>query len=189
MTRSLLDYLSVVAGALITGVFLELFYIPYGFLDGGMTGLAAVVGRTAGIPPVLVLLLTNIACLAVGVHHLGPEFMRKAAAGLLSVVAILWLIDPVPALLEPGASAVVGGTGLGIGLGLVLRSGGALDGCEILGLVCRHKFRLPILRWLFGFNLGVFALVLALFGLSESFHSILAQAQVQVVLLLLLRRT
>lgn len=179
-------FASIIGGAAITALSLELFYIPHGFLDGGMTGLAVVIGRVARIPPVQVLIAVNIGSLLVGIRKLGQEFIGRAAAGLLTSGVILSMVGPLPQRLSPLAAAVFGGAGMGLGLGLVLRAGGALDGSEILGMVCRERYGVSLIWFLFWSNVLVFTLVAIRFGLAPSFHSMLAQGVVQAVLVLLL---
>jgi uncharacterized membrane-anchored protein YitT (DUF2179 family) len=177
----------IVVGAGFVALSLELCYIPHGLLDGGMTGLAVVLARSAGIPPVVALGLLNLVCLYIGVRRLGMEFIRRAAIALVTLCLILLLLDPLPPLFWPPAAAVLGGSWLGSGLGLVLRNGAALDGADVLALVFEHTLGLPVVHFLFGANILVFTLVAWLYGPERAFLSIVAQAACQVVLILLLR--
>lgn len=181
-------YPGIFLGAVLTGLSLELCYIPHGLLDGGMTGLAAVIGRTAGLPPVWVLFAANVTGLLVGVRHLGRDFIGRAAAGLLGFVAVLYLVGPLPPWLPQRWAAMLGGAATGLGLSLVLRLGGALDASEIIALVLRHRYRVSLLWFLFWFNTVLFTLVTALYGVRVSLHSALAQGVLQGILVLFLGR-
>lgn len=177
----------IVVGAGFVALSLELCYIPHGLLDGGMTGLAVILGRSIGISPILTLGLLNLLCLYIGVRTLGMAFIRRAAIALVTLCLILLVLGPLPPLFWPPGAALLGGTWLGVGLGLVLRHGAALDGADVLALVFEHTLGLPAIHFLLGANILVFAFVARLYGLERASLSIVAQAACQVMLALLLR--
>ena len=174
-------------GAACAALSLEVCYIPYRLLDGGMTGMAVVLGRLSGVKPVYLFLLLNLICLYAGERKLGARFTIRAAVALLTQGALLFLIDPLPRVFPPVVAAVLGGAGLGLGITWVLKAGGAIDGAEVLGLICQSTFGLSLLTFLFLANAVLFTFVAALYGLEPALHSILAQVVFQGVLALLLK--
>lgn len=180
------QYGLVVTGAACIALGLEFCYIPYHLIDGGMTGLAVVIGRSTGIRPADVLLVLNSTCLAVGVRTLGLRFVARAAVGLVTLWMLLSGLGPFPPVLAPPVAALLGGAGVGLGVGLIILAGSGLDGCEVLGQVCLAAFRLPVFWFQLAFNVGVMGLVASRFGLPAAALSIVAQAAGQVILFWLL---
>jgi uncharacterized membrane-anchored protein YitT (DUF2179 family) len=171
-------------GALCSALSLEFCFIPYRMLDGGMTGLAVVLARVTGQNPVWVLILLNLTALCLGAVELGLVFVQTTCAALLVFGLTLWMVGPLPMFLTLPAAVLVGGLGVGMGLFLVLRGGGALDGCETLGILAHRRLGLPLVAFIVLFNLVVFTAASSLYSLSALLPSILAQGVGQLFLAL-----
>ncbi|MFZ5814677.1 MAG: YitT family protein [Bacillota bacterium] len=182
-------YLLAVAGAACAALSLELCYIPYGLMDGGMAGAAVLLGRALHLPPVYLLVPMNAACLIPGLRRLGNPFLATTATGLLVYGLILRLVGPLPPLLPVPAAILLGGAGVGLGIGLLLRAGGALDGCETLGLVVQQRFGISVVTVLVVANLAVFGLAIWQRGWAAMLPSLVAQAIGQGVIALVVRRS
>lgn len=177
-------HLVAAAGALCSALSLEFCYIPHRMLDGGMTGLAVVLARITEQNPVWVLILLNLIALCLGAVRLGLIFVEITCTALLVFGLTLSLVGPLPTLLSLPAAVFMGGLGVGIGLFLVLRGGGALDGCETLGLLLHRRLGLPLVAFLFLFNLVVFSAASSLYGIEAMLPSVLAQGVGQLFLAL-----
>lgn len=184
----LLRLILAVAGAACTALSLELCIIPYGLMDGGMTGAAVLLGRTLHLPPVYLLIPMNAVCLFAGIRRLGQTFLATTAVGLLVYGLVLRMVGPLPPLLSLPAAIVLGGAGVGLGIGLLLRAGGALDGCETLGLLLQARFGISVALVLLVSNLMVFGLAIWLWGVVPTLPSLAAQAVGQVVIAWVVRR-
>lgn len=177
-------HLAAGAGALCSALSLEFCFIPHRMLDGGMTGLAVVLARITGQNPVWVLILLNLTALGLGAVQLGLVFVQSTCTALLIFGLTLSMVGPLPVLLPLPAAVVVGGLGVGVGLFLVLRGGGALDGCETLGLLAHRRLGLPLVPFVVLFNVIVFTAAGSLYGLRVLLPSILAQGVGQLFLAL-----
>lgn len=182
------QHAAIAVGAACTALSLELCYIPHRLLDGGTTGLAVVAARLCNLPPVSLLFALNAFFALMGFHVLGRRFVTRAMVGFLSFGLTLYLVGPLPRLLPHLASALLGGLGTGLGTAVVLRCGGALDGCEVIGQVLRATLHIPLAWSLLGMNALLFTAVIALYGLEPALSSVVAQGVAQATLFLLLPR-
>ncbi|WRU95483.1 YitT family protein [Priestia filamentosa] len=66
----------------------------------------------------------------------------------------------------------VGGTILGLGIGLIIRYGGALDGTEILAILLSKRTRFSIGQYVMIFNFIIFGSSIFVFGMREAFYSL-----------------
>lgn len=178
---------SATVGALCTALSLETCYIPHRLIDGGMTGMAVVLGRILLLQPVYLLVVFNALCLLLAVRWLSSAFFQVTAVALLCMDVVLIAVGPLPKMLSLGAAVVLGGCGVGLGLTLVLAAGGALDGCDVLGQIVQARGRISIVWFLFCCNVIVFMLAVWHHGLWATFPSLVAQVITQLVLAGLLR--
>lgn len=184
----MLRYLLAVTGAVCMAISLELFYIPHGLMDGGMAGAAVILGRTMGFQPVYLLVPLNAACLFLGIGRLGRAYVATTATGLFAYGLVLRLVEPLPPLLSLPVAIVLGGAGVGLGVGLLLRAGGAVDGCETLALLAQASCGMSAVTVLSLANVVVFALATWLWGLGVTLPSLAAQAVALVVMVWVVQR-
>lgn len=69
--------------------------------------------------------------------------------------------------------AVFGGAFLGIGIGLVMRAGAALDGIEVLALYTLKRTSFTITEIILGINIIIFSFAALKFGIETSLYSVL----------------
>ena len=69
--------------------------------------------------------------------------------------------------------AVFGGAFLGIGIGLVMRAGAALDGIEVLALYTLKRTSFTITEIVLGINIIIFSVAALKFGIETSLYSVL----------------
>ena len=75
-----------------------------------------------------------------GFKQMGKTFAISAVYGIIILSVFTTLFHPVPAFTDDILLATVfGGIILGVGVGLVLRNGGALDGTEVLAILINKK--------------------------------------------------
>ncbi len=119
--------------------------------EGGVLGMTLLVQHWTGISPSITEAVLDIICYALGVKYLGKSFLRCAlvATGGFSLTYALWEnIGPIlPSMAHlPLLAAVVGALFVGVGVGLVVRAGGASGGDDALALVIAKKLRWPVDR-------------------------------------------
>ena len=119
--------------------------------EGGVLGMTLLVQHWLGISPSITEAILDIICYALGVKYLGKDFLRCAliATAGFSLTYALWeKIGPIlPSMAGmPLLAAVVGALFVGVGVGLVVRAGGASGGDDALALVIAKKLHWPVDR-------------------------------------------
>src|SRR4051812_3861112 len=125
--------LLITIGAILMGVGLEIFLVPNNVIDGGITGISIMLSYITGWNLGLFLFILNIPFFFIGYKQIGKTFAFSTLYGIIVLSITTTLLHPVPAFTQDILLATVfGGIALGIGVGLVIRYGGSLDGTEIL---------------------------------------------------------
>ncbi len=144
-------YAMLLAGAAILTFGLYNVHSRCSITEGGVLGMTLLVQHWFGISPAITEVVLDVICYALGVKYLGKDFLRCAlcATGGFAVTYALWeKIGPLlPSMADqPLLAAVVGALFVGVGVGLVVRAGGASGGDDALALVIAKQFRWPVDR-------------------------------------------
>lgn len=158
LASHLMAYFFMAVGAFLAAFAIEVFLIPNNLIDGGVVGVAMIFANIFGqkfLP--LFLLVFNLPFLYLAFRFIGKVFLGHMLFATLLFAGSLIFIDQVMHLHFTGDSlevVVIGGAILGIGIGLIIRYGGCLDGTEILGIIINRKT---------GFTVGQVVLVCNIF--------------------------
>lgn len=160
-------------GILLAAIGLKGFLVPNHFFDGGVTGMSLLVHEIWHFNLGTVLFLMNLPLMIAGYFSVGSKFAyRMALAVILLGVALHFL--PVFALTaDKLLISIFGGVFLGTGVGLVMRSGTALDGIEVVALYTVKRTSFTIVEIIFGINVMIFAIAAFRFGIETALYSIL----------------
>jgi uncharacterized membrane-anchored protein YitT (DUF2179 family) len=174
VNRELLNATLIALGILSAGMGLQGFLFSSKFIDGGVTGVSMLLGKTTPWPLWVWLPLVNVPFIALGYRHVGRAFALRsslAIAGLAAVLATIRYPDVTP---DPLLTAVFGGFFIGAGIGLAVRGGAVLDGTEIAALVISRRSHLwKVGDVILGFNIVLFLMAMTLLGVEEALYSIL----------------
>lgn len=148
--------------------------IAHDFLDGGVTGLAIMAERVTGLPLGLFLILGNAPFIWLAWKKLGRRTAVRTIVGIVSLAGFSHLLHHAHAVTdEKWLAFFFGGTLLGIGIGLAIRYGGALDGSEALAAVLADKVQFDIDELILFINFGVFGLAAFIVGLEPAIASLM----------------
>jgi len=165
----------IVFGAAMMSVALEIFLVPNQLIDGGITGISIMLSDIFDIPLGILLTLLNLPFLIIGYKQIGKTF---ALSTLLAVVLMsigTQLLHPVnPITVEPLLAAVFGGVILGVGVGLVVRYGGSLDGTEIVAILVSKRLPFSVGEVVMFFNLFILSGAGFVFGWNNAMFSLIA---------------
>ncbi len=128
-------------GAGIIALSLDLFLIPADIAPGGISGLSIIINHLFGIPVGVMILLLNLPIFILALRYFDYKFLILSIFGMLVLsisTDILSFIKPVTKDLI--LSAVYGGVLLGLGVGIVIRSGTTTGGTEIIAYVLKKHF-------------------------------------------------
>ena len=155
----LLNSLAIILGNALYSLAVALFLEPAGLITGGATGIALAIGRLTGLPVSGLLLFINLAMLVWGWAVLGRAFALNTLASSVLSPAFLGLFEGLLAgrvLTEDiFLCTVFSGLGIGVALGLVIRSGASTGGLDIPPLVLNKWFKLPVSATMLTFDIAV----------------------------------
>ncbi len=171
--RKFFDYFLLTFGSIIVAVGLELILSPNGLVDGGVTALAIMAKSLFNIPIWVVFILLNIPSLLISGKFMGRKFViRTLYANIITAAALIYF-TPFPAITSSEVLIVLyGGLLLGLGIGLVVKAGGAIDGSEMIATWINKKYGVPISKFLLGINAFILAMAAVVFSLEKAMFSI-----------------
>ncbi|QRG70085.1 YitT family protein [Brevibacillus choshinensis] len=165
----------IVIGALLVSVGLEIFLVPNHIIDGGITGLSIMLSHLTGLHLGLFLFVLNLPFLLIGYKQIGKTFAISTLFGVAVMSVGTALLLPVPSLTHDLLlSAVFGGIIVGIGVGLVIRAGGSLDGTEIVAILLTKKSPFSVGEVVMFFNIFILASAGFIFGWDRAMYSLIA---------------
>ena len=164
----------ITVGAVIAAFALEEFLVPFTILDGGVVGISMIISQLSGIPLGVLTIALNIPFMIVGFKRLGIRFLIKAIYAMIIFSSFLGVFADMKAVTEQEILVVVfGGVLLGIGVGLILRYGGCLDGTEIVAMLLSHHMEFSVGQIVLFFNIIIYAVAGFLFGPDRALYSLL----------------
>ncbi len=160
LISQILTYFWMAIGSFLAAFALEVFFIPNNLIDGGIVGVAMIFGNVFGkqfIPYLLILF--NLPFLFLAYRSIGKVFViHMVVANLLFSGSLLFIAHFIHVAFHGDSLEVVviGGAILGIGIGLIIREGGCLDGTEILGIIINRKAGFTVGQVVLACNIFVF---------------------------------
>ncbi len=168
-------YLQLCIGAIIASVGLELFLIPNNVIDGGVVGLSIMASSVSGMSLGVFLILFNIPFLFLGYKQIGKNFV------IATIVAICFLslwsefMGEFPKVTDDSfLAAIFGGIIDGIGVGLIMRAGGSLDGTEIVAIIMDRRSIWSVGEVVMFINLFILSGAGLLYGWDKAMYSLFA---------------
>lgn len=147
-------------GAFLAAFAIQVFLVPNRLIDGGIVGVAMIMGNITSpkwIP--YFLLLINLPFIFLAYKHIGKTFViQMLFAVVVFAVSMVFLESYTNWQFkgDPLEVVVIGGAVLGIGIGLIIRYGGCLDGTEILGIIINKKTGFTVGQTVLFCNIFVF---------------------------------
>lgn len=142
------DYLFMVSGTGLMAFAIQAIFDPMGMVTGGFTGIGILVRRMSlsllpgGVPLWFTNLVLNVPAFIAAWHMMGKTFVRRTAVS--AVLLSFWLgIIPSMDLVHGDylLAAAYGGAITGVGIALVLRTGNATGGTDLLASLLHKRFR------------------------------------------------
>ena len=165
MKEWIISIAGLTAGAALAAAALENFLIPFKVLDGGLNGIGMIINFITGIPLSILIVILNIPFFIIGFIQLGKEFIIKYAYAIVVFSLLLEQFKEMTNATQDSLLATVfGGVILGIGVGMVIRSGGCIDGTEMVAILINKKFSFSVGQTIFCFNIVIYSIAGFLFG-------------------------
>jgi len=162
-------------GAILMATGLEIFLVPNHVIDGGITGISIMLAHLTGVELGIFLFLLNLPFVYLGFKQMGKTFAISSIYGIIVLSIFTSLFHPVPAFTDDILLATLfGGMILGVGVGLVIRNGGALDGTEILSIMINKKVPFSVGEIIMFINVFILGSAGFVFGWDRAMYSLLA---------------
>lgn len=176
-----MSYILIVVGALLASFSVACILIPNDAIDYGTAGIAIIVSKLTGFNLSLCVFFIFLPFLIFGFIILGKRFGIKAALGSLVYTVGLEVFEEVSFEIntEHFLAVVFGGAILGLGLALILRHDGCIDGSEIFANIIIKKIsdktgkNFSMSYLLIGFNACVYIAAFLLINRNSALLSLL----------------
>jgi uncharacterized membrane-anchored protein YitT (DUF2179 family) len=167
------DVLLIIIGVIITSFALKSFLVPNNFFDGGITGISLLIHEVYHFNLAYVIVLVNIPFVIMSAYAINKGFAIKTFFCIALLGACL-LYTGFPLMTNDKLLvSIFGGFFLGLGIGLTMRAGCAVDGIEVLALYTLRRSSFTISEIILGLNIIIFSLAAFEFGLDKALYSML----------------
>lgn len=170
----IISFIAITIGAFLSSIALNTLLLPNTILDGGIMGVSMIISKLSGFSLSILMLVLNAPFIYIGYKHLGKGFLIRAIYSMIIYSILIKVTEGFEPITEEMLLATVfGGALLGIGVGIVIRFGGCVDGTESVALVLSRKITLSVGQIVLLFNLIIYSVAGILFGLDRGLYSIL----------------
>ncbi|WP_245153924.1 YitT family protein [Jeotgalibacillus proteolyticus] len=168
------NIIMIIIGAVIAAYGLETILIPNDVVDGGVTGVSIMGAEVFGLPLGVLLFTLNLPFIYLGYKQVGKTFAILSSIGIVALSGSTFFMHRFHAILGPEDPLLIvlaGGIFLGVGIGIVLRNGGALDGAEILAVLLSRKIPFSVGDVILFLNAFIFIGAGFIYGLENALYS------------------
>jgi len=143
-------------------------------LDGGVTGLSIISAELSSLPLGLFLIIFNIPFVILGYKKFGREFAAYSALGI-TTLALLTSFHISHGFTDvPILAAAFGGIFVGIGVGLVIRYGGIIDGADTVAVLIDRVTVFSVSEAIMFINGIIITVAGFVFGWEQAMYSLIA---------------
>lgn len=167
------DTIYIVLGILFSAFAMKSFLVPNHFLDGGVTGISLLGHEVFHWNLGLLLILTNLPFIIMGAYQVSKGFAIKTAIAVVGLAIALQYIEFPTVTSDSLLVSMFGGFFLGLGIGLAMRGGCAIDGIEVLALYTLKKTSFTVTEMIMGMNIVLFLFAGIHFGLETALYAML----------------
>ncbi|MDO5388436.1 MAG: YitT family protein [Clostridia bacterium] len=172
--KYIFSYIMITLGAIISAFAIEEFLVAKQILDGGVVGISIILNHLTNIRLSYFTIVLNIPFIILGWKLLGKTFAFKATYAMVVFSIFLLVFEEMNEITDdPLLATVYGGLFLGLGVGLILRAGGCVDGFDAVSLLLSKKTQFSVGQIILFFNLIIFSCAGFIFGPDRALYSLL----------------
>ncbi|MEA5060133.1 MAG: YitT family protein [Candidatus Pelethousia sp.] len=170
ITLLIIAVVCMIQAAALTG-----FYVPHGFLSGGVTGMAMLINYITGLPIWVFIIGLNIPICLVGL-----KFMRTKSILFSAVATVMFSFAMVLTegwnfgVQNPLVSAAAGSSIIGLTGAWVIKRDATMGGTDILAAILSRQYSIPMGTVSIFFNVIIMGLLGFLRGLELALLSMIA---------------
>jgi uncharacterized membrane-anchored protein YitT (DUF2179 family)/predicted metal-dependent HD superfamily phosphohydrolase len=169
----ILDSVFIILGVIIAAIAIKLFLVPNKFFEGGVVGISLLLSEVFHIKLTYLLFFINLPLIIFSYFIAGFQFALKTFISILLLSLAILLLPDFAYTNDKLLISIFGGVFVGIGMGLVMRGGAALDGIEVLALYTLKKTSFTITEIIMGINILIFCFAGLEFGLETCLYAVL----------------
>lgn len=166
-------FLTTTAGVFISVVALKGFMIPNNFVDGDVTAVSILFKEIFKVHISYFLVFINLPFVYIGYRIISKTFAVKSLIAILFMAFLMVVLDVPTVTKDKLLIAVFGGFLMGLGIGLVIRGGGIVDGLEVIAQFTQKRIGFTTSEIIMVFNSFVILGAAFEFGLEPAMYSIL----------------
>lgn len=164
------NFLLLLISGTVNAFGVTMFLTPVGLYDSGISGTAMLLDQLTPtwLTLSVFLVVLNVPLFLYGLKKQGYAFTVYSIFAVCVYAAVAWLIQDVLPIDVANASpfagsdlllcAIFGGLISGVGSGLTLRSGGAIDGMEVMAVIFAKKLGVTVGNFVMAYNVGLYIL-------------------------------
>lgn len=148
MKKIVVNYMGILAGLALAAFGVVAFILPNGIMIGSATGIGRIVQHFYGIPVSYTVAVVNGMLFSLGFAMLGKKFAVSIVVSTFAYPMFINFFERMDFLADITdnslLAALYGGVFIGIGLGIVIKSGASTGGTDIVAIILNQKLGLPV---------------------------------------------
>lgn len=149
----------IIIGNLLLAFGLSTLVISNNIISGGVTGIGIVFNHLSGLPIASVVAIINVILFIIGFIFVGKEFVLKTLLSSILFPVFLNFFQSATYLHnfcdDLFLSSILAGCFVGIGVALVIKAGASSGGLDVICIILKDKFNIPVFITLNLFDLTV----------------------------------
>ncbi len=168
-------YLLLTLGAIVYAAGLETFFVPNNLIDGGIVGISMMISYLTDTPLSVFVVLLNIPFLYLGYKQIGKTFTVSTLYSIVVLALAIQYFHTTPNITyDIFLATIFGGIVVGLGVGMIIRYGGSVDGTEIVAIISDRKTELSVGETVMIINLFILSSAGLVFGWERAMYSLIA---------------
>ena len=168
-------YLLLTLGAIVYAAGLETFFVPNNLIDGGIVGVSMMISYLTDTPLSVFVVLLNIPFLYLGYKQIGKTFTISTLYSIVVLALAIHYFHTTPNITyDIFLATIFGGIVVGLGVGMIIRYGGSVDGTEIVAIISDRKTELSVGETVMIINLFILSSAGLVFGWERAMYSLIA---------------
>jgi len=165
----------ITIGAFLVALGLDCFLVCNKIIDGGIIGISIILSYLKGWPLGALIVALNMPFFLFGYKKLGKKFLLSSLYAIFCLgtfVTLLGFCHKVTGNLL--LACIFGGILVGLGVGLIIKNNGSLDGTEVIAISISKKIGFSVGEIIMFFNVFILTAAGFVFDWDKAMYSILA---------------
>lgn len=167
----------ILLGSFISAIAVNMFFIPFKLLSGGIGGISLIIQYLSGIPAGYFIILLNIPLFIFSLKEIDRQFTILTVFGTVAQSIFLILTKNISSyfhLKDILLSGIYGGVLQGVAMGIIFSNHGSLAGADIISVIMRKKYDYDVGKINFVINLIIISIGSIFFGLEKGLYTLMS---------------